>query len=126
MELDLDCLYHRILYKVNENVWNRIESKYDWDCFFYWLGDESVLGKKYVDTFQEYMDEELTEDQINLLTKKGDNLEKMIAKWCEKWHEKYPIFQTLKMPKECLKLKIFEYIMYQFKKPDITSIIGTC
>jgi hypothetical protein len=124
--MEMDCLYHTTLYKLNEAIWSRIESKYEWDCFFYWLGDESNLARIYVDTFEEYIDEELTEDQKNLLTKKGDNLEKIIEKWCEKWCENNPIFQTLKMPKDCLKLKIFEYIIHQFKQSDIVSLIGTC
>lgn len=122
--MELDCLYHTILYKLNENIWNRIENRYDWDCFFYWLDDESNLAKIYVESFQEHIEESLSDEQITLLQKKGYNLEKMIEKWCTKWHENNPIFQTIKMPKSCLKLKIFEYIICQLKKKDIVAIIG--
>jgi hypothetical protein len=68
--MELDCLYHTILYKLNENIWNRIENRYDWDCFFYWLDDESNLAKIYVESFQEHIEESLSDEQITLLQKK--------------------------------------------------------
>jgi hypothetical protein len=120
----MECKYHRILQKLHETVWNRIDSYYDWDFFWYWLGDESALGRRYREVFEEILEEPLTESQINLLNNKGGNLETMIGKWDSKWKENNPNLGNEKIPRPCLKVKMYEHIIYQLNKPDILQIIG--
>jgi len=120
----MDCKYHNILEKLNQVIWERIDDHYDWVFFGYWLGDESDLGDYYKETFEDFLDEPLTERQIVLIKKKGINLETMIGKWCHKWNTNNPELQDQKLPKSCLKVKIYEYIIYQLNKRDIIEIIG--
>jgi len=120
----MECKYHNILEKLHEVVWERINNHYDWEFFDYWLGDESNLSRRYKDTFEEFIEEPLTEAQNALLEKKGNNLETMIGKWCGKWKINNPLLQNQKLPQSCLKIKIYEYIIYQINKADIRQIIG--
>jgi hypothetical protein len=120
----MECKYHNILEKIHEVLWVRINNHYDWEFFDYWLGDESNLSGCYKDTFEEFIEEPLTEAQNALLEKKGSNLEKMIGNWCYKWKKNNPELDNEKLPKSCLKVKIYEYIIYQLNKADIRQIIG--
>jgi len=120
----MECKYHTILESLNEVVWGRIESYYNWEMFELWLGDESNLARRYKETFEQVVETPLTEEQIALLEKKGYNLEVMIGKWCSKWKTSHPDLQNEKMPESCLKLKIYEHIIYQLNRPDIIAIIG--
>jgi hypothetical protein len=120
----MECKYHSILESLHQVVWERIDSHYDWDLFWFWLGDESNLAELYTETFEEVLESQLTEEQNTLLKKKGENLEKMIFKWNDKWKNNNPDLQNQKLPKSCLKIKIYEYILYQLNKGDIRGIIG--
>lgn len=120
----MECKYHTILNSLYEVIWDRIESHYNWSMFCYWLGDESDLATRYKETFEQVVETPLTPEQIKLLEKKGCNLEVMIGKWCGKWKENHPHLENETMPESCLKLKIFEHIIYQLNKPDIIAIIG--
>jgi len=120
----MECTYHNILEKLHEVIWERIDNHYDWTFFDYWLGDESNLKECYKEIFEEIMEEPLTDEQNNLLDKKGRNLETMIGKWCYKWKTNNPELQEQKMPKLCLNRKIYEYIIYQLNKSDIKQITG--
>jgi len=120
----MECNYHNILENLHQVVWQRISAHYDWIFFWYWLGDESYLGDLYKETFEEILEEPLTGMQNDLLQKKGENLEKMIGKWCNKWKTNNPELQNQQLPESCLKTKIYEYIIYQLNKPDLTELIG--
>lgn len=120
----MECKYHKVLEKLHDAIWIRINNYYDWEFFGYWLGDESNLAGYYREVFEEILDEPLTESQINLLNKKGENLENMIGKWLSKWIENNPNIQNQKMPKSCLNVKMYEYIIYQLNKPDMIILIG--
>jgi len=117
-----------VLEWLNDVIWERIDSHYDWVFFELWIGDESNLGRRYKESFEEIIEgihqETLTEIQKTLLEKKGENLETMICKWCYKWKLNHPDVQNQKLPKSCLKIKIYEYIIYQLNKPDLRQIIG--
>jgi hypothetical protein len=120
----MECNYHVILETLNATIWERIGTHYNWDFFDYWLGDESNLGRLYRETIEEITGEPLTEEQNTLLNKKGENLEKMIGKWCGRWERNNPGLQDQRMPPTCLQIKIHEYIIYQFNKRDIKEIVG--
>ena len=122
----MECKYHNILKNLHEALWLRIDNYYNWEFFDYWLGDESNLGGPYKETFEEILQEPLTEAQNTLLEKKGGNLETMIGKWCSKWHANNPGLQGQKMPKSCLKVKMYEYIVYQLNRKDLKELVGTC
>jgi len=121
----MECNYHKIIEGLNEVIWDRIDSYYDWEMFRYWLGDESELGEFYVDVFEEILQTQLTEENRELIKKKGYNLEVMIGKWCAKWKSNHPETENEKLPSNCLKIKINEYIINQMNKPDILAIIGS-
>jgi hypothetical protein len=120
----MECIYHNILEQLHHVVWERIDNHYDWNMFGYWLGDESDLAGLYKETFEEIIGESLTEAQNTLLEKKGGNLETMIGKWSYRWKTNHPELQEQKMPKSCLKVKIYEHLIYQLNKSDIREIIG--
>jgi hypothetical protein len=120
----MDCKYHAIIDILNRAVCERIEEHYTWDFFWYWLGDESNLGRRYKESFEEVIGEPLNDTHIALLENKGRNLEKMIGKWSYKWHRDNPALQNENMPIFCVKKKIHEYLINQLKKPDIIEIIG--
>jgi len=120
----MECNYHVILETLNAAIWERIGTHYIWDFFDYWLGDESNLGRLYRETIEEITGEPLTEEQNTLLNKKGENLEKVIGKWCGRWERNNPGLQDQRMPPTCLQIKIHEYIIYQFNKRDIKEIVG--
>jgi len=117
----MECKYHTIIEQLNEIIWERIDSYYLSPYFYFWLGDQSNLGKRYKETFEEIMEEPLSEEQIALIKKKGDNLETMIHKWCNRWKNNN---QNEELPSSCLKIKIYEYIIYQLNKRDLREIIG--
>jgi hypothetical protein len=120
----MECKYHTILDMLHAAIWERIDTHYDWVFFGYWLGDDSNLGFYYKETFEQIVEEPLTEEQNTLLEKKGSNLEIMICKWLSKWKTNNPEPPNEKMPGFCLKIKIYEYIIYQLNKADIREIIG--
>lgn len=120
----MECKYHTIIDVLNAAVCERIEIHYNWQFFDYWLGDESNLGRRYKESFEEVIGEPLNEAQNTLLENKGRNLEKMIGKWSYKWHTDHPDLQNQNMPIFCLKKKIHEYLINQLKKPDIIAILG--
>lgn len=91
--------------------------------FRYWLGDESDLARVYKESFEGVIGQ-LTPEQIELVEKKGMNLEKTIEKWGGKWKTDHPALPNEKMPITCLMHKIREHIVYQLNKPDIVAIIG--
>lgn len=120
----MECNYHVILETLNAAIWERIGTHYTWDFFDYWLGDDSNLGRLYREIIEEIKGEPLTEEQNTLLNKKGENLEKMIGKWCGRWETNNPGLQDQRMPPTCLQIKIHEYIINQFNKRDIKEIVG--
>jgi hypothetical protein len=120
----MECNYHNILETLSVVVWERIGTHYDWPFFGFWLGDESYLGDLYKETFEEIIGNQITETQITLLKKKGENLEKMIHKWCHAWKMSHQELQDQQLPESCLKIKIYEYIIYQLNKQDLREIIG--
>jgi hypothetical protein len=120
----MECKYHRILEKLNDVIWNRIDSHYDWQFFGYWLGDDSRLCLSYKTVIEEILEEPLTAEQNTIIEKCGNNLESVIGKCCRKWQDNHPELQNEKMPRFCLRIKIYQYIIYQLKKPYMISIIG--
>lgn len=118
-----ECNYHKVLESLYDSVWHRIDNHYQWEFFFYWLGDESELDRIYNEVFEEVLGE-LTPAQGAILGKKGVNLEKAIGKWCGKWTTEHPELPNQNMPKICLSKKIHEHLMYQLSRPDIVEIIG--
>lgn len=120
----MDCIYHKILEKLNDIIWEIIENEYDSPYFSLWLGDESYLGRIYKETFEEILEGPLTDTQISIIEKNGVNLEIIINKWCKKWKTNNPELQNQKLPKYCLKIKIYEYIIYQLNRSDLSEIIG--
>jgi hypothetical protein len=120
----MDCKYHIILESLHAVIWERIDIHYIHNFFQYWLGDQSNLGGLYKEIFEEILEEPLTDIQISLLEKKGENLETIIGKWSNKWKENNPEVQNQQLPKSCLKIKIYEYLIYQLNKQDIREIIG--
>jgi nitrogen fixation protein len=120
----MECNYHRILDILYDNVWERINDHYEWQFFWYWLGDESNLSRIYKESFEQVIGQ-LTPEQIVIVEKKGVNLEKAIGKWGGKWNTDHPdLPNDTNMPILCLMQKIREYIVYQLNKPDIVAIIG--
>ena len=119
-----ECKYHTALETLADTIWERINDHYDWDVFDYWLGDESNLGKIYQETFQFLLGTDFTDEHQTLLEKKGENLEITIAKWLSTWKQKHPNLPNEKMPKSCLRNKIYQYIIYQLNKPDLKPLIG--
>ncbi len=119
----MDCKYHTILSKLNECLWDRINSRYDWELFWYWLGDESALASRYKNIFEEVLNITLSDEQSTIVRKLGYNMEHMIGVWSQKWHIKHPELQNQEMPKFCLKQKMHEFLIYQLNKKKIRSII---
>lgn len=120
----IECKYHTALESIFDTVWDKIESHYDWEFFNYWLGDESNLGRIYKETFFFLLGETFTEEQQSRVEKKGQNLEGVIIKWLTTWKQQHPNLPNEKMPKSCLRNKIYQYIIYQLNKPDMRQIIG--
>jgi hypothetical protein len=120
----MECNYHKIFDVLHVLLWARIEEHYDWEFFGYWLGDESNLGRRYIEVFQNILNVTLTEEQQTLLRKKGENLENQIHKWRAKWRQNHPELPNDNMSKNCLQFKLYEYLNYQLSKPDMIRIIG--
>jgi hypothetical protein len=117
------CKYHIILAILYDTVCERIHSKYNWQLFDYWLGDDSNLARRYVESFQEIIEAPLTQEQKLLLEKKGQNLEKMIAKWRLNWKNNHPNLPNDELPETCLYSKILEYMTKQLLKDDLKALI---
>lgn len=120
----MDCRFHSYLGMLNEAIFERLDSHYDWELFRYWLGDESNLSKVYTDTYELVFQTELTVEQKNILIKKGDNLEEKIRKWRSQWKAKHPELTNEYISLYCLKIKIQEYLIYQLNKPEVTAFLG--
>jgi len=120
----MECKYHKILEELYQSLLHRVESHYEWPYFEYWLGDESYLGNIYKEKVEEILEEPLTEGQKALLEKKGENLETRIHKWCSTWKTNNPELQNQRMPITCLRVKIYQYLLYQLNKADMIAIIG--
>ena len=108
-----ECNYHKIVSGVNSLIMIRIDEYYDWQFFNFWLGDESNLGQRYVDTVRNIIPT-ITDEQVAYLERLGSNLETQIGKW------RYQKNNS----KDCIYLKISEYIYYQFKNPRVRAIVG--
>ena len=119
----MECKYHKLVGRLDVVISERILSRYDWIMFDLWLGDESNLRTRYIDTFEEILEIELTEEQKILVGKKGDNLENAIAKWRKKFKNDHPTLNE-NLPILCAFAKISEYIINQLRKPDLRSIIN--
>ena len=119
----MECKYHKLVGRLDVVISERILSRYDWIMFDLWLGDESNLRTRYIDTFEEILEIELTEEQKILVGKKGDNLENAIAKWRKKFKNDHPTSNE-NLPILCAFAKISEYIINQLRKPDLRSIIN--
>jgi hypothetical protein len=109
----MDCNYHKIVPTIIHLVSERIDDHYEWDMFSYWLGDESNLGRRYVDTVRNLIPT-INEEQVTYLEKMGSNLETQIGKWRSQQHN----------TKNCVLVKMREYIYYQFKRPRARAIVG--
>ena len=107
----MECNYHKIVRLLQEKVWARINHYYDWELFGYWLGDESYLHSIYRNVFIDVLGS-LTDEQKEVVERKGRNLEGVIGK-------------SNNLTKSCLQYKINEHIVYQLKKKDIKSIVGS-
>ena len=122
-----ECKYHVLSTSISEQIYEKIENHYDWDFFYYWLGDstETNFADCYREGFESlcflYSLPDLSQEQIELVENKGRNLEEAIGKWFTKFHISRP---NEKIPLQCLKQKINEYVSYQLKKPEIRRIIG--
>ena len=77
-----------------------------------------------MDVFEEILGSPLSDVNRELIKKKAYNLEVMIGKWCYKWMQDNPDLENEKLPSNCLKIKIYEYIFNQMNKADIIAIIG--
>jgi hypothetical protein len=121
----IECKYHTALETIYDTVWEKIDSRYNWDVFDYWLADESNLGRIYEETFHLLLGDAFTDEHKSLLGKKGDNLEATIGKWLSTWKQNHPNLPNEKMPKSCLRNKIYQYIIYQLNKPDLRILIGS-
>jgi hypothetical protein len=75
--------------------------------------------------FAAFFHETLTQEQIELIRKKGRNLEETITKWLHKWKVTHPDMPNEKMPISCVKHKIYEYIAYQLKQRDMRQLVGS-
>jgi hypothetical protein len=106
----MECNYHKLVIILQEKIWERIDSYYDWELFGWWLGDESYLHAIYRNAFTNVLGS-LTDYEKEVVEKKGRNLESVIGK-------------SNNLTKNCLQIKINEHIVYQLKKKDIKSIIG--
>ena len=120
----MECNYHNTLDTVFHSVWERIHTHYIMNFFDYWLGDESDLSNIYKEVFEVVLGNPLTPEDRTIVEKKGINLENAIGKWCSKWKREHPDIQDGRLPRDCLKQKIHEYLIKQFNKPDIIRIIG--
>jgi hypothetical protein len=124
----LECRYHCLLTTLTEQIYEKLESHYDWEFFGYWLGDESEFGHVYREGFSLFwtllLDQTLTEEQLDLVESKGRNLESTMGKWLQKWKESHPNSGDAKMPLSCLKYKVFEYIAYQLRQHDLRQLVG--
>ena len=63
----MECKYHKILSLLYDSVSERIHSRYGWELFDLWLGDDSNLARRYVESFQNIIETPLTEEQKHLL-----------------------------------------------------------
>jgi hypothetical protein len=118
-----ECKYHIFLTTLTEGIYEKLDEYYNWHLFDYWLGDESNFARVYREAFEVY-NGELTEAQLNLIEKKGKNLESTLGTWLQKWRLNHPNLPNEKMPLSCLKHKIYEYIAYQLKQPDMRGLVG--
>ena len=109
----MECNYHKIVTTIISLVSERIDDHYNWEIFPYWLGDESNLGRIYLDTVRNLIPT-INEEQVTYLEKMGSNLETQIAKWRYQQHN----------TQNCVLVKMREYIYYQFKKPMVRAIVG--
>lgn len=109
----MDCNYHKIVPTIIYLVSEIIDEEYESPYFEYWLGDESNLGRRYVDTVRNLIPN-INEEQVAYLEKMGSNLENQIGKWRYQQHNN----------KNCVLVKMREYIYYQFKKPRVRIIVG--
>jgi hypothetical protein len=126
-DIQTECKYHLLLSTLYERISARLESYYDWEMFNYWIGDESAFASRYRETFVvifAIFHEGLTPEQLENIEKKGRNLEEQIPKWLQKWRTAHPNLPNEKMPFSCLKNKIYEYIIYQFRQRDLKELIG--
>ena len=119
----MDCKYHKILSLLYDAIIERIHSRYGWELFDCWLGDDSNLARRYVDSFQNIIETPLTEEQKHLLEKKGQNLEKMIAKWRLNWKNNHTDLPNDELSESCLYSKILDYLTKQLIKDDLKALI---
>ena len=119
----MECKYHRILALLYDNVSERICSRYGWIMFDLWLGDDSNLARRYVESFQNIIETPLTEEQKLLLEKKGQNLEKIIAKWRLNWKNNHSDLPNDELPESCLCSKMLDYMTKQLMKDDLKLLI---
>ncbi len=123
-----ECRYHSILTMITEEVFEKLDTDYDWEFFDYWLGNESNFGNLYREGFALFwnmiLHSTLTEEQLSLVESKGRNLEFTIRNWLQKWKAAHPNSGNEKMPLSCLKHKIFEYVAYQLRQPDLRQLVG--
>jgi len=124
----LECRYHSLLTMITEEVFEKLDSHYEWQFFGFWLGDESEFGRVYREGFALFWDmilhSTLTDEQRTMIESKGRNLEVTIEKWLQKWKAAHPNEGDSKMPLSCLKHKIFEYVTYQLRQPDLRQLVG--
>jgi hypothetical protein len=120
----MECIYHRIIERLNEVILEEIDCYHNWAICGYRFGNESVFGKRYINVFEEILETQLSEENRTLIKIEEYDLDLMIAKWCAKWRSNRSMSELEKVPINCLKLKIYEYIFNQMNKPDIIAIIG--
>jgi hypothetical protein len=121
-----ECKYHMFLTTLTEEISEKLDDHYNWQFFHYWLGDESNFGGVYRGAFEIYneiFNGNFTEEQLELVANKGRNLEHTIKGWLERWKARHPNDEG-KMPLSCLKHKVYEYIVYQLKQPDMRELVG--
>jgi len=122
-----ECTYHIFLRTLTERIYEKLDERYNWDLFIYWLGDESNFARVYREAFEVYneiFNGQYTDEQLNLVEKKGMNLETTMGTWLQKWSADHPNIPDGKMPLSCLKHKVYEYIVYQLKQQDMRQLVG--
>lgn len=78
---------------------------------------DSFYADRYINKFQTIPNIILTDEQRTIVRKNGDQLENVI----EKWRQRNP-----HISENCVILKIYEYMIKQFKQKELINIIGDC
>jgi hypothetical protein len=111
----MSCHYHEFVSEIMGDIIMDIMENFEYLNFY--IVADSFYADRYINKFQTILNIILTDEQRIIVRKNGDQLENVI----EKWGRKNPqISQT------CVLVKIYEYMIKQFKQPELLNIIGNC